>query len=68
MSRRSFDVAGFVLPSVVLGVSLLVIVGRDFGLDVTTLQFGLACAFGALATVALLLSLVVGDDDDGASS
>lgn len=66
--RTQRDIAGLLLPLIVLVISLVVIIARNAGAEISTLQFYLACGFGSLSLVLLMLSLMASEPKDGGGS
>ncbi|MBL8910525.1 MAG: hypothetical protein JNM17_07450 [Archangium sp.] len=55
--RTPRDIAGFLLPLVVLIISLSVVIARNTGVPISSLEFGLACGFGSISLLVLVLSI-----------
>ena len=55
--RGPRDLVGFFLPLMVFIISVVVVVARNQGVKISQVDFYLACGFGSLSLLVLLLSI-----------
>lgn len=55
--RAPRDLLGFFLPLMVFIISVVVVVARNQGVQISKADFYLACGFGSLSLLVLLLSI-----------